>query len=578
MAIRLSDDDKEHAESFDSKPNGSGFFGRHRKIVLALASVLTVGSFLTSSYCPYAKEIEVKESRCAKIEPLSPSFNRSIDFILHDAEFKRLSIEKFSKAIQIPTEIQDVNPEPADDPEYYAHFYEFHRYLEKTFPLVHQKLELEKVNELGLLYTWEGSDPDLKPVLFMAHQDVVPVNRKTWDSWEYPPFSGHYDNETDIIWGRGANDCKNLLLAELEAVEQLLIDGYEPKRSVLLSFGFDEESSGPLGAKNLASYIEDRYGKDSIFSIIDEGFGVIEVDDGVYLASPINAEKGYVDVIVSVNGHGGHSSVPPDHTTIGVAAKLIGLLEDHPFDSAFELDNPLYGLLTCAAEHSDKVPTSLKKDILQAPKDSKSKEALKEFLSHDKQFRDLVRTTRAVDIINGGIKANALPEITSFLINHRIDIHSSVNDTVAKDVHYAKQIAEKYGYGLFHEGEFLIPETELGYIELRVAKALEPAPVSPTSGPVWDILAGTIQNVYENGVFASQDDAEIYITTTLMSGNTDTRYYWNLTKNIYRFAASIFDESVLKTIHSVNEHIEVNSHLSAIAFIYQYIVNVDENT
>lgn len=567
MAIRLED------KSLDSGRKCSGL-KRHWKLLAALGSVLALGTILTGETS--TNSLAEKSSRCGKVEPLVPNFNRSLDLILHDPEYKKWSIEKLSKAIQIPTEIKDVNPQPADDPEYYAEFYKFHGFLEKTFPLVHKHLKVEKVNELGLLYTWQGSEEDLKPVLFMAHQDVVPVNRATWDSWEYPPFSGHYDEKTDIIWGRGSNDCKNLLIAELEAIEQLLDDDYKPKRTILLSFGFDEESSGLLGAQTLAPFIEKRYGKDSIFSIIDEGFGIAPVDKGVYVASPINAEKGYVDVIVTVNGKGGHSSVPPEHTTIGVAADLVTVLEDHPFDPDFQIDNPIFSLLTCAAEHSNKVPRHLRNHIIKAPKSKLSSKLLQKALMKDSRFRDLIRTTRAVDIFNGGIKANALPEVTSFLINHRVEIHSSVEATVDQDLQYAEQIAKKYGYGLYHNGEFIIPTTELGYIDIKVVKSLEPAPVSPSSGPVWEILAGTIQNVFENGVFVNQDDAELYVSTALMSGNTDTRYYWNLTKNIYRFTASIADGTVLKTIHSVNEHVNADSHLSAIAFIYNYIVNVDE--
>lgn len=567
MGIRLED------ESLDSGKTGSGF-RRHWKLLAGLGSVLALGTVLTGGSS--TASLAEKGAQCGKIEPLVPKFNRSVDLILHDPEYKKSSIELLSGAIQIATEIQDVNPEPADDPEYYSKFYDFHRYLEDSFPLIYKHLKVEKVNELGLLYTWQGSDEELKPVLFMAHQDVVPVNRLTWDSWEYPPFSGHYDEKTDIVWGRGTNDCKNLLIAELEAVEQLLKDGYQPKRTVLLSYGFDEESNGLLGAQTLAPFIEERYGKDSIFSIIDEGFGITPIDKGVYVAAPINAEKGYVDVVVTINGKGGHSSVPPEHTTIGVAADLVTVLEGNPYEPDFRLDNPIFKLLTCAAEHSSKIPNHVKKDIAKAPKSKLSRKLLQKALFKDNNFRDLIRTTRAIDIFNGGIKANALPEVTSFLVNHRIEIHSSVKATVDKDLEYAQQIAEKYGYGLHYDGEFILPATALGYIDIKVSRSLEPAPVSPSSGPVWDILAGTIQDVFENGVFSDDDDTEIYVSTALMSGNTDTKYYWNLTKNIYRFTASIADGTVLKTIHSVNEHISADSHLSAVAFIYEYIVNVDE--
>lgn len=568
MAMRLED--------------GKSMGPKGRSLRRCLHGLLTLGLALavTGLYVVNQRETGIlggKEgSRCGKIEPLVPSFKKSVDLILHDAEFKRSSVEKLSKAVQIPTEIWDVNPEPADDPEWYAHFYEFHSFLERTFPLVHERLKREKVNELGLLYTWEGSEPELKPVLFMAHQDVVPVNKETWNDWEYPPFSGHYDEKTDLVWGRGSNDCKNLLIAELEAIEQLLLDGYEPKRSVVLSFGFDEESSGPLGARHLAAFLEDRYGKDGIFSIIDEGFGVLPIDEGLFVASPITAEKGYVDVIVTVNGKGGHSSVPPDHTTIGVASDLITVLEDNPFSANFQVDNPLFSLLTCAAEHSSRLPKDLRKHILRAPKSKASRRKLEKFLSSDVRFRDLIRTTRAVDVFNGGIKANALPEVSTFVVNHRIEIHSSVEETVAADAHFAEKIAKKYGYGFALNGEFSIPETELGYIEVKFSEALEPAPVSPSSGPAWDILAGTIQDVFENGVFANRDEVELYVSTTLFPANTDTKYYWNLSKNIYRFVASILDASTFETIHSVNESIKASSHLSAIAFIYEYIVNVNE--
>lgn len=568
------------------KSNGApvGYFAKLKKIIWILLAVIVAYAFYTGngeSQSPVEQQDEVAfvepEPRCLKVVPLVPSFNGSVDSILKDPEFRKLSIERLSKAVQVPTEIQDTNPIPADDPEYYTHFFEFHKYLEEYFPLVHKHLKLEKVNGVGLLYTWEGSEQDLKPILFMAHQDVVPVDRKTWDDWKHPPFSGHYDEETASVWGRGSLDCKNLLIAEFAAIEQLLVDGFKPRRTVLLSSGFDEESSGPLGAKTLSQYIEQRYGRDSVYGIIDEGFGVIAVDKDVFIAAPLNGEKGKVDVNITVHGHGGHSSVPPDHTTIGVAAELITVLENHPFESNFKIESPIFGFLTCAAEHSNIIPQSLKENILGAPVDATKAAILAKFIGSDPRFRDTVRTTRAIDIIHGGIKSNALPEVTTFLVNHRVDIYSSVKETAEMDLKYARQIAEKHGYGLFFEGEELIPATKLGHIEVKIVKALEPAPISPSSGPVWDILAGTIQDVFENGVFSDKPEAELYVTTTLLSSNTDTRHYWNLTKNIYRFQASILEFGVAKRIHSVDEHMTVGGHLSAIAFVYEYIINVDEN-
>lgn len=154
----------------------------------------------------------------------------------------------------------------------------------------HSKLEITKVNTYGILIEWKGKDESLKPYLFMAHQDVVPVLPATEDKWKYPPFSGHFDGR--FIWGRGASDCKNNLIGILEAFETLLEKEYTPERSVLAAFGFDEEISGPQGAKFLAAHIEKTRGKDSIELIVDEGgLGFKELYGSIF-ALPAVGEKG----------------------------------------------------------------------------------------------------------------------------------------------------------------------------------------------------------------------------------------------------------------------------------------------
>ena len=125
----------------------------------------------------------------------------------------------------------------------------------------------------------------------MAHQDVVPVLPATKDKWTYPPFSAHFDGK--YVWGRGASDCKNILVGILEAFETLLEKDFRPERSVMAAFGFDEEISGPQGAKFLAAHIEGTRGKDSIELIVDEGggFGFKEMY-GALFALPAVGEKG----------------------------------------------------------------------------------------------------------------------------------------------------------------------------------------------------------------------------------------------------------------------------------------------
>lgn len=127
----------------------------------------------------------------------------------------------------------------------------------------------------------------------MGHQDVVPVLGVTESKWKYPPYSAHYDGR--YVWGRGASDCKNVVIGVLEAFETLLEKDYKPERTLLAGFGFDEEISGPQGAKFIAKYLEDTRGKDSIDLIVDEGgLGVREMN-GATFALPGLGEKGRYD-------------------------------------------------------------------------------------------------------------------------------------------------------------------------------------------------------------------------------------------------------------------------------------------
>src|SRR3989454_5964441 len=115
----------------------------------------------------------------------------------------------------------------------------FQRYLRATFPRLHAALKLEKVNGYGLLYAWTGADPNLPPIVLLAHQDVVPVEPGTESRWTEPPFEGRIAG--GYVWGRGALDDKGSLVGILEAVEHIVAAGAPPPRPPLPSFRPHEE-------------------------------------------------------------------------------------------------------------------------------------------------------------------------------------------------------------------------------------------------------------------------------------------------------------------------------------------------
>jgi Gly-Xaa carboxypeptidase len=242
------------------------------------------------------------KAKCPQMDALFPGQTTKeltqMDEYLQTEKFKNESIARLAGAVRIPTMSFDDMGKIGEDKRWDI-FYQFAQYLKDTFPLAHEKLDLEIVNVHGLVYTWKGSDESLKPTLLMAHQDVVPVPESTIPAWTHPPFDGVYDGK--FIWGRGASDCKNSLIAILETIELLVTADFEPKRSIVLSFGFDEEISGREGAGHLAPFLLEKYGKDAFAIIIDEGAGVNTLW-GTHFATPGVAEKGYVDVeIVSIS-------------------------------------------------------------------------------------------------------------------------------------------------------------------------------------------------------------------------------------------------------------------------------------
>ena len=108
----------------------------------------------------------------------------------------------------------------------WAEFDKFHAFLEERYPLIHKTMTKTKIADASLVFKWEGTDPSLDGIALLGHQDVVPIAEGTEKDWEHPPFDGVNDGE--FIWGRGAMDMKNHLIAVMESVESLIAEGYQP--------------------------------------------------------------------------------------------------------------------------------------------------------------------------------------------------------------------------------------------------------------------------------------------------------------------------------------------------------------
>ncbi|KAG8839356.1 hypothetical protein FRC18_011467 [Serendipita sp. 400] len=513
---------------------------------------------------------------CPQVDALYPSGELAAEVIrvLDSQKFETTAIETLSAAVKIATQTFDIMGPIGKDPAWEV-FDTFQEYLRSSFPLVHKHLALTKINTYGLIYHWAGSDSSLKPILLAAHQDTVPVNPTTVDKWTYPPWSGYYDGE--FIWGRGSTDDKAGLISILLSIETLLSSHFRPHRTVVLAFGFDEEISGIQGAGKLGPYLEQTYGRDGFALLVDEGAGITE-QFGANFAAPAIAEKGYLDIRIDVSTPGGHSSIPPEnhHTGIGILSHIIGTLENDTITPRISRSQPMYRTFQCLAEYAPDMPSLLKRAIRRSYDSNLELRRMEDILFRDNVVRSTIATTQAVTMIHGGVKSNALPELSWAIVNHRIATDSSVS---ALQTHYnvlLKELATVRNITFVSFGNTLLDRGTLPKIEISDAwgTALEPAPISPTDSEAFRLLSGTIIATELRGRNASEVEP-IYVIPSVMSGNTDTRRYWNLTRHIYRYDHLRTTDTA--NIHTVDERIRATGLIGMVRFFTNLILNSDES-
>ena len=420
-----------------------------------------------------------------------------------------------------------------------AEFDRFHAFLAQTFPLVHAHLKREQVNRFSLLYTWPGKNPALKPALLMCHQDVVPVSPGTEGNWKHPPFGGEIAE--GCVWGRGALDVKSGLMGQLEAVERLLADGFQPERTLYFAFGHDEEIGGQQGALQIVRLLQSRHVQ--LESVLDEGGQVtIGVLPGVKppVAMIGVAEKGYATLQLTVKAAGGHSSMPPPASAIGILSAAVARVEAHPFPADLTHVNALNLHVAGAMAWPQRLvvtnPWLFDWLITRIVARSPSTDAMQ-------------RTTIAPTIIAGGNKDNVLPPEAYALVNFRL-LPGLTKDNLLHRI--TKVVAD--------------PRVEISLY--TGSGSSEPSPVSPTDSASYRILERTI---YET---LPEDDA--IVTPYLVMGGTDAKHYTPLTPNVYRFVMNRYTPADLGLFHGTNERIPVANYGQVIFFYYRLIQNLQQ--
>ncbi|MGH7679273.1 MAG: M20 family peptidase [Gemmatimonadaceae bacterium] len=417
-------------------------------------------------------------------------------------------------------------------------FRNLHVYLETAFPRVHSQLRREVVATHSLLYTWLGTDTSLQPVLLMGHLDVVPVEHGTEKQWKQDPFGGLVAD--GFIWGRGAIDNKATVVGTLEAVEMLLSEGFRPKRTVYLAFGHDEELGGTKGAREIAALLTQRGVK--LQMVVDEG-GVIGqgIVPGVSAPTALVgiAEKGFASLELSVRAAGGHSSLPPPQSAIGILSAAIARLEAQQMPARLEVPTRLlFERIGAQLPFAQRVVFANlwlgRPLVLRSLEGSPATNAM-------------VRTTTAVTVFQAGTKDNVLPAHARAVLNFRL----LQGDSVAGVVEHARRVIDD------------------ARIEIRTAGAFaaEPSAVSSAEDATFKALERTIRSVAPDAIVAPYPVVVV----------TDARHYSGLSRNIFRFLPLRLSSGDLARMHGTDERVAVRDYEGAIRFYRHLIASAATN-
>ncbi|PQZ92176.1 acetylornithine deacetylase [Arthrobacter sp. MYb227] len=425
--------------------------------------------------------------------------------------------EKLAQLIQCRTVSH-----PDRDEEDRAEFTRHVELLNQLFPAIADVVEQHTVGITGQLWHWKGQS-DAKPLVLMAHQDVVPVESEA--DWEFAPFEGIIAN--GWIHGRGVLDDKGDLTCILQAAEELAQIDFTPRQDVYFFFGDCEEIAGPT-ATEAVEFLRNR--GITPWMVIDEGGAIAhEAFPGVKIPVGVIgvSEKGIMDLLLEAQDSGGHASAPPNFGAVQRIARAITRLQRKPFPAIIHpVTEAMFKRL---GENTPGVTGTVLKTIARPGR------LPGELLARvGAEPAAMVRTTVAATELEGSDGTNVLARRAAVTLNIRISVTESVASTVEG---IRKRISD--------------PQ-----IKHTVLTASEPSPISPVDSDQFALIESCMKDSHP----------EALPVPYLMMAATDSRFFTGISEHVYRFAPLAMDKQQRGAIHGTNESVAIEELAKGVQF------------
>lgn len=382
----------------------------------------------------------------------------------------------------------------------------------------------------NLVVRYRGRESGLKPILLLAHLDVVAADPA---DWELDPFV--LTERDGYFIGRGTRDDKDEAAINIANLIRLKREGFQPNRDIIVALTADEES----GDFNGVTWLLENHREliDAEFAFSEGGDGVIR--DGEHVANLVQAtEKVYLTYVLEATDPGGHSSVPKKDNAIYRIADALLRIRAHDFPIVLNEVTSMY--FERSADLADADMAEAMRGITQFPVDP----AAAAFLSQTPTYNALLRTTCVATLVDAGHAENALPQRAQATVNCRMlptENSAAVLETLVT----------------------VIGDPKVSVTEIYPAI---PSPPSPLTGELL-VAIEELTDKYWPGV---------PVIPTMGTGATDGLFLRNAGIPVYG-VSGVFYDIAADTRHGLNERVQVEAFFEGQEFMYELVTRMSRS-